>query len=101
MKKLLILLSIIFLTSCSIFNRNSLLVNPNNAGSKDYIYVIRNYKPREKNEENTVDDENFNEFLNDFFVDSYKNSYISSLVKSSVSIKFLYIFFTSFTIYAT
>lgn len=84
MKKLLIIILVICLSSCSVINNiigdnNSynLIDNLFDASVYDFLDVIKNYHVRDKDINNDVINEEFEDFLYDIVVDAYKDSYVS------------------------
>lgn len=85
MKKILNLLLILLLSlsicSCnvkSVNNTYNIIDNIEEATSSDYINILRNYHVRDKNEENTIDNEEFEDFLDSYFLSSFEDNYITA-----------------------
>ena len=53
------------------------VVNGNELSGKDYIDLLKNFTVRYKNKENTVDNEEFNEFLDDIFKEILNADYLT------------------------
>lgn len=78
--KVIILILTICLCGCDVvpvFREYAILNYSDDFKSDDFIYMLRNYRVRGKNKENTKEDEKFNEFLHDVVVDIYEDSYVS------------------------
>lgn len=78
---LLVLLLSLSICSCNVLSKDNnsynLIKDYDKAKCSDYLKVLKNYHVRDKNENNTVDNEEFEKFLDDYFLDCLEKDYTS------------------------
>lgn len=89
MKKILvyILISLLLLSACNkneptvgdVFDNNNVnrVIDGNNLSGKDYLELLKNYKVRNKNIKNDVENQEFKDFLDEIFIETMESDYLN------------------------